>query len=718
MSHTHSHSRTHTHTHAPLLRARHNRRTSTGPTGSSDGDAHESSSYGGSDSSSHGGTPDEPSACSSATHQPSYLDGPDLRLDQDHDLVIQIGDDLLGERMSDEEFLAEMADLGASSDEPVEAAGGGDRASSFEEAHTSADTGLDAADAAGTTDTPAGASADVDDTGGSETAASAAKGSSPTPLPTGWTQLRDAKTGRLYYAGPTGKTQWDIPTKGKRLFENDTACRMHCGPGYGRRGCATAATSSSAPTVVLLARWHYTDFDGNDSPVHLPVEVRFPGRGDLHERVLDTRVRLLHPTGRTIDRHKDASNKRGSLPGALARMDEDDVTWANDGGDLVGTIRGVKVLELVKTIGKGDRPVLGNDSKDPFHLRVEVTVLSPALSSPSSSSSSSSSSASAVASAAPRQQQLVATSTIGFGILSRPGNVRNTTPTCAHMPSHTVEAFLRRFYGQHIAQCVQEALREDTKMPKRRAGKRVGSRAIAYAFLHDLPRDLPLASYGDVALQRAFVDWGERSVIGKAPNEGTRYSVGRAQPLHELGSKSELKNPFSPRVNPGQLFFEVPKNGNNEYCGLLVMVNPADKGAYNAAFNPAKVAARSARSARAGGVGGVGAVGGGGGGSGGTGGDQRHYVHLQHCVGGSGGGEGRGGGQFEGLLPGSSSSSPSSSPSSSSDSTPRKRQRGDESEADDEDDCGIPQPVRQKTGGVDSGTDKSTGEFSAVLMDV
>ena len=429
--------------------------------------------------------------------------------------------------MSDEEFLAEMADLGASSDEPVEAAGGGDRASSFEEAHTSADTGLDAADAAGTTDTPAGASADVDDTGGSDgSTPPAAARSSPTPLPTGWTQLRDAKTGRLYYAGPTGKTQWDIPTKGKRLFENDTACRMHCGPGYGRRGCATAATPSSAPTVLILARWHYTDFDGNDSPVHLPVEVRFPGRGDLHERVLDTRVRLLHPTGRTIDRHKDASNKRGSLPGALARMDEDDVTWANDGGDLVGMIRGVKVLELVKTIGKGDHRVLGDDSKDPFHLRVEVTVPSPA-------SSSSSSSSSTVASAAPRQQQLVATSkvaqdakggaggsagggagggaggedeTTGFRILSRPGNVRNTTPTCAHMPSHTVEAFLRRFYGQHIAQCVQEALREDTKMSKRRAGKRVGTRAIAYAFLHDLPRDLPLASYGDVALQRAFVD--------------------------------------------------------------------------------------------------------------------------------------------------------------------------------------------------------------------
>ena len=194
-----------------------------------------------------------------------------------------------------------------------------------------------------------------------------------------------------------------------------------------------------------------------------------------------------------------------------------------------------------------------------------------------------------------------------------------------------------------------------------------------------------------------------------------------------------LTNPLSDRVNPGQLFFEVPKNGNNEYCGLLVMVNPADKGAYNAAFNPAKVAARSARSARAGGVGGVGAVGGGGGGSGGggscgggsgggdsggTGGDQRHYVHLQRYVGGTGGGEGQGDEQFEDLLPGSSSSSPSSSPSSSSDSTPRKRQRGDESEADDEDDCGIPQPVRQKTGGVDSGTDKSTGEFSAVLMDV
>ena len=64
-----------------------------------------------------------------------------------------------------------------------------------------------------------------------------------------------------------------------------------------------------------------------------------------------------------------------------------------------------------------------------------------------------------------------------------------------------------------------------------------------------------------------------------------------------------LKNPFSPRANPGQLFFEVPKNGNNEYCGLLVMVNPYDKGgAYIVAFNLAKVAARSARSARAWGV--------------------------------------------------------------------------------------------------------------------
>ena len=256
------------------------------------------------------------------------------------------------------------------------------------------------------------------------------------------------------------------------------------------------------------------------------------------------------------------------------------------------------------------------------------------------------------------------------------------------MPSHTVEAFLRRFYGQHIAPCVQEALRGGAKMSKRRAGKRVGTRAIAYAFLSDLP---PLPSYGDVALQRAFVDWGERSVIGKAPNEGTRYSVGRAQPLHELGSKSVLKNPLSERVNPGQLFFEVPKNGNNEHCGLLVMVNAADKDAYNAAFNPAKVAARSARSARAGGVGGVGAVGGGGGSSGGTGGDQRHYVHLQHYyVGGTSGGEGQGGGQFEGLLPGSSSSSPSSSPSSpssSSASTPRKRQR------DGVDELDLPEPV-------------------------
>ena len=83
--------------------------------------------------------------------------------------------------------------------------------------------------------------------------------------------------------------------------------------------------------------------------------------------------------------------------------------------------------------------------------------------------------------------------------------------------------------------------------------------------------------------------------------------MGRAQPLHELGSKSMLTNPLSDRVNPGQLFFEVPKNGNNEHClehcGLLVMVNPYDKGgAYIVAFNLAKVAARSARSARAWGV--------------------------------------------------------------------------------------------------------------------
>ena len=102
-------------------------------------------------------------------------------------------------------------------------------------------------------------------------------------------------------------------------------------------------------------------------------------------------------------------------------------------------------------------------------------------------------------------------------------------------------------------------------------------------------------------------------------------------------------------------FFEVPKNGNNEHCGLLVMVNAADKGAYNAAFNPAKVAARSARSARSARAGGVGGVGGGG-------------------VGGVGGGGGGGGGSTG------------------------KRGRGDESEADEEDDDGIPPPVRQRTG--------------------